>query len=42
MDKIPSKDKKQMGQNNSINIEDIPKFNKKNRLAELKMVADLK
>jgi hypothetical protein len=34
MDKIPSKDKKQVGQNSSINMVEIPKFNRKNRLAE--------
>lgn len=42
IDEIPSKDKKQMGQNINIKMVEIPKFNKKNRLAEMKMVAELK
>jgi hypothetical protein len=41
MDEIPSKDKKQLGQKISINIAEIPKFNRKNRFAELNMVAEL-
>jgi hypothetical protein len=41
IDEIPFKDKKQLGQKISINIVDIPRFNRKNRLAELKMVAEL-
>jgi hypothetical protein len=41
MDKIPSKDKKQLGQKITANIVAIPKFNIKNRLAELNIVAEL-
>jgi hypothetical protein len=41
IDEIPSKDKKQLGQKISINIVEIPKFNRKNRFVELKMVAEL-
>jgi hypothetical protein len=41
MEEIPSKDKKQLGQKISIKTVEIPKFNRKNRFAELKMVAEL-
>jgi hypothetical protein len=41
MDEIPSKDKKQLGQKITIKTVEIPKFSRKNRFAELKMVAEL-
>jgi hypothetical protein len=42
MDKIPSQDKKQVGQYSNIKMVAIPKFNKKNLLAELNIVAERK
>jgi len=38
---IPSIDKKQLGQKNSIKMAEIPKFNIKNLFPELKIVAEL-
>jgi hypothetical protein len=42
IDNIPSQDKKQLGQYSNIKMVAIPKFNKKNLLAELNIVAERK
>jgi hypothetical protein len=41
MDEMPSKDKKQLGQEITIKTVEIPKFKRKNLLAELNIVAEL-